>query len=348
MHNVAAEFHQYNVPVWLWGLLAFAFICFGVIEMIHMKKDHKIGMKEAVRWSVFYVAIGVAFGIPIWLSLGGQAAGEYYAAYSIEKALSLDNLFVMGLIFVSFKVDGSLLRRMLNYGIFGAIVLRGIFIMLGLELLKASPYVGIVFGLILLNGAWKAFKEARGGNDVEEEVKYKDGRIWRFLERHLRFHHEFDGHKMMTSVNGVRMFTLMLPVIILIEATDVMFAFDSVPAVLSVCPDRFIAYSSNLFAIMGLRALFFVYQALADKFWALSWGLAAVLTWIAVKMIGAPLGLHIGIPISLSVLGVLLIGSILLSVLLPREKPIPDIDIDGDHQPGVEVESSEPEAELVK
>jgi tellurite resistance protein TerC len=207
---------------------------------------------------------------------------------------------------------------MLNYGIAGAIVFRLIFILAGLELLKHFEWVSIIFGLILLRAAWKAFHEARGGHDMETEVEITDKRLWKTLTRVLPIHHQFDGHKLVTKVDGKRMLTLMAAIILLVEFTDVIFAVDSVPAVLAVSPDRFIAYSSNVFALLGLRALYFVYEAVADRFWALSWALAGVLAWISFKMIAAPLGLHVSIALSLGVLAVLLIGSIVISLLKPK------------------------------
>jgi tellurite resistance protein TerC len=207
---------------------------------------------------------------------------------------------------------------MLNYGIAGAIIFRLIFIVAGLELLKRFEWVSVIFGLILLRAAWKAFEEARGGHELEEEVEVTDKRIWKTITRLFPVHHEFDGHKLITKQNGKRLLTLMAAIIILIELTDLVFAVDSVPAVLAVSPDRFIAYASNIFALLGLRALFFVYQSVATKFWALAWGLAGILGWIAFKMIAAPFGLHVSVGISLGVLGLLLIGSIGVSLKWPH------------------------------
>lgn len=148
------------------------------------------------------------------------------------------------------------------------------------------------------------------------------------MTRVLPVHHEFVGHKLTVKINGKRMLTLMAAVIILIELTDIIFAVDSVPAVLAVSPDRFIAYSSNVFALLGLRALFFVYQSVASKFWALSWALSGILGWIAFKMIAAPLGLHVPVSISLIVLAVFLFGSIFVSLKWPKKLKEHPIHID--------------------
>lgn len=317
----SAAVHSYHVPWFLYAAVVAVLVIYAVIEARHTKKDHEIKFNEAVKWSVVYIAAALLFSIPIFIFLGKQAGGEYLAAWAIEKALSLDNLFVIGLIFSSFNVSRSLERRMLNYGIAGAIIFRLIFILAGLELLKRFEWVSIIFGLILMRAAWKAFQEARGGKDLDEEIEITDKRMWKVLTKVLPVHPEFDGHKLTTKVNGKRMLTLMAAVIILIELTDVIFAVDSVPAVLAVSPDRFIAYSSNVFALLGLRALFFVYQSVASKFWALTWALAGILAWISFKMIAAPLGLHVPVAISLAVLAILLFGSIFISIQLPHRAP---------------------------
>ncbi len=331
MHLLAAlqntQVHSYQVPWFLYAAVVAVLVVYALIEARHTKRDHEISFEEAVKWSVVYIAAALLFSIPIFIFVGSQAGGEYLAAWAIEKALSLDNLFVIGLIFSSFGVSRKLERRMLNYGIAGAIIFRLVFILAGLELLKRFEWISIFFGLILMRAAWKAFKEARGGHDLDEQVEITDKRLWKVLTRVLPVHPEFVGHKLITKVDGKRMLTLMAAVIILIELTDVIFAVDSVPAVLAVSPDRFIAYSSNVFALLGLRALFFVYQSVASKFWALSWALAGILAWISFKMIVAPLGLHVPIAISLSVLGILLFGSIFVSIKWKHRAPKHNIHI---------------------
>lgn len=319
--------HSYNVPWFLYAAVVAVLVIYALIEAHHTKRDHEITFPEAVKWSVIYIAAALLFSIPIFIFVGTQAGGEYLAAWAIEKALSLDNLFVIGLIFSSFGVSRKLERRMLNYGIAGAIVFRLLFILAGLELLKRFEWISIIFGFILMRAAWKAFNEARGGRDLDKEVEVTDKRIWKMITKLLPIHPEFVGHKLTTRIDGKRMLTLMAAVIILIELTDIIFAVDSVPAVLAVSPDRFIAYSSNVFALLGLRALFFVYQSVASKFWALTWALAGILAWISFKMIAAPLGLHIPIVISLSVLGILLFGSIFVSIKWKHRAPKHNIHI---------------------
>lgn len=324
----SATTHSYAVPGFMYAILVGVLIIYALIEAHHTKRDHEVKFKEAVTWSIIYIVAALLFVIPVYLFIGAQASGEYLAAWAIEKALSLDNLFVMGMIFASFKVPIKLERRMLNYGIAGAIIFRLLFILAGFELLKRFEWVSIIFGIILVRAAWKAFKEARGGHEIEEEVEITDKRLWKTITKVLPIHHKFVGHKLTTKVNGKRMLTMMAAVIILIELTDIIFAVDSVPAVLAVSPDRFIAYSSNVFALLGLRALFFVYQSVADKFWALTWALAGILAWIGFKMIATPLGLHVPIAISLAVLAGFLGGSIAVSLIWKRKTPTHTIHIE--------------------
>lgn len=315
-----AKVHNYDVPWFLYAAVVAVLVMYAIIEAKHTRRDHEVKFKEAVHWSVFYITLALLFSIPIFIFISPQAGGEYLAAWAIEKALSLDNLFVIGLIFTSFKVRPEFERRMLNYGIAGAIIFRLIFILAGFELLKRFEWVSIIFGIILLRAAWKALKEARHQHDTEaEKLEIVEGRMWKIMTKILPIHPKFDGHKLTTMVKGKRMLTMMAAVIILIELTDIVFAVDSVPAVLAVSPDRFIAYSSNVFALLGLRALFFVYQAVANKFWALSWALALILAWISFKLIATPLGFHVPVAVSLGVLAALFLGSIAVSLTWERK-----------------------------
>jgi tellurite resistance protein TerC len=257
--EVNSQVVAYHVPWYMYAAIVVALIGYAIIEFIHGRKDHAVGLKEAVRWSIFYISIAVLFAIPVYYSIGSQAAAEYLAAWSIEKALSLDNLFVFGMIFAAFKVEQKYRRRILNYGIVGAILFRLVFILAGYELLKQFSWVSIIFGAVLLRAGWHAYQHARHGVADEAKDVTKSG-AWRVLNKLLPIHSSFDGHKLFTRVKGKRMLTLMAGIILLIELTDIIFAIDSVPAVLAVSPDRYIAYASNIFAILGLRSLFFVYD----------------------------------------------------------------------------------------
>lgn len=311
---------SYDVPWFMYAAIIFALIGYAILEYFHGRKDHAIGFKEAVRWSAFYIAIAILFAIPVYIFIAPQASAEYMAAWAIEKALSLDNLFVFSLIFAAFKVEQKYRRRILNYGIAGAIFFRLVFILIGFALLKEFAWVSIIFGIILLRAAWHAYKHARYGPDKGME-NITNSRIWRLMNKVLPIYSKFDGHKLTTKVNGKRMLTMMAAVIILIELTDIMFATDSVPAVLAVSPDRYIAYSSNVFAILGLRSLFFVYDAVSNRLWALDWALALILVWIAIKMIIAPLGYHAPVAVSLGFLFVVFTVGTLASIFIKNPRP---------------------------
>lgn len=304
---------DYDVPWFLYAGVIAALIMYAIIEYLHMRNEHVIKFPEAVRWSVFYITVALLFSVPIFIFVGQQAGVEYLAAWGVEKALSLDNLFVFGLIFASFKVPQKLERRMLNYGIAGAIFFRLIFIIAGVELLQRFEWISVLFGIILLHGAYSAFKHAKSGGESHEEVEKSERRLWNIITKILPVYPKFVGHKLTVVINNKRMLTKMAAVIILIELTDIIFAIDSVPAVLAISPDKFIAYSSNVFAILGLRALFFVYQSLADKLWALNWALTGILAWIGFKMISHPFGLSVPIATNLIVLFVFFAGAITAS-----------------------------------
>ena len=312
----------YDVPWFMYAAIIIALVGYATIEYFHGRHDHKIEFKEAVRWSIFYISVAFLFAIPVYFFIGQKASAEYTAALMIEKALSLDNLFVFGLIFTAFKVEQKYRRRMLNYGIAGAIFFRLIFILIGFELIKQFNWISIIFGIILLRAALHAYKHARYGQNAEVS-DVTNSRTWRIMNKVLPIYPKFDGHKLTTIVKGKRMLTMIAAIIILIELTDIMFAIDSVPAVLAVSPDRYIAYASNVFAILGLRSLFFVYDAVSDKFWGLDWSLSFILVWIGLKMIAAPLGFHPPTYISLGLLFVVLGGGFVVSLLFKNPKHHP-------------------------
>lgn len=300
---------DYVVSAGWWYSLVIIMVTYALIEAWHMRKDHVVKLKEAVTWTIIYVALGLLYAIPIFMWIGSRAGSEYLAAFFTEKALSLDNLFVFGLIFAAFKLPKELERRVLNYGVAGAIIFRLIFIVGGIAILKRFEWVSLIFGLILLRAAWHAYMDAVGKS---KETEIRDTRTWKMLSTVLPFSHHYSGHKLHERINGKFVFTMLMAVILMIELTDILFAVDSVPAVLAISTNRFIAYSSNIFALLGLRALYFVYAEVADRFWALKWGISVILGWISIKLILAPFGLHISHWFNLGVI----LGIIGLSIIL--------------------------------
>lgn len=299
----------YEIAIGWWYSLIVIMVLYGIAEAWHIKRDHVVKFKEAMIWTVAYVSLGILYAVPIFYFVGAQAGSEYLAAFFTEKALSLDNLFVFGLIFAAFKLPKNLERRVLDYGVLGAIFFRLIFIVGGIAVLERFKWISIIFGLILLRAAWHAYRDALGKSSNRE---IKETRTWKILSSVLPISHHYSGHKLIERHNGKLMLTMLAAVIIMIELTDVLFAVDSVPAVLAITSNRFIAYSSNIFALLGLRALYFVYAQVADRFWALKWGISVILGWISIKLILAPFGVHIS---HLFNLGVIL-GVIGISVIL--------------------------------
>lgn len=308
---------DYVISAGWWWSLAFVMVAYAIIEAWHMRYDHVVKLKEAITWTVVYVALGILYAVPLFLIVGGQAGSEYLAAFFTEKALSLDNLFVFGLIFAAFKLPKELERRVLNYGVAGAIVFRLVAIFAGIALLQKFEWISVVFGLILLRAAWHAYNDALG-RDKPKEIK--DTRSWKILNKLLPFSHHYKGHKLVERINGKLVFTMLMAVIIMVELTDILFAIDSVPAVLAISTNRFIAYSSNIFALLGLRALYFVYAHVADRFWALKWGISIILGWISIKLILAPFGVHVSHWLNLGVILGIIALAITLSNVYTRPK----------------------------
>ena len=300
---------EYVVTAGWWYSLIIIIALYAVVEAWHIRNDHIVRLKEAIIWTIVYVSLGILYAIPIFLWIGSQAGSEYLAAFFTEKALSLDNLFVFGLIFAAFKLPKELERRVLNYGVVGAIFFRLIFIVGGIAILQKFKWVSVIFGLILLRAAWHAYKDAVG-KSKDKEVK--ETRTWKILSSVLPFSHHYSGHKLTERLNGKLVLTMLAAVIIMIELTDILFAVDSVPAVLAISHNRFIAYSSNIFALLGLRALYFVYAEVAGRFWALKWGISIILAWISIKLVLAPFGVHISHWFNLGVI----LGVIGLSITL--------------------------------
>lgn len=317
MKNMSSD---YVISAGWWYSLLTIMVAYAIIEAWHMRSDHVVKFKEAVVWTIIYVCLGILYAVPLFIWVGSQAGSEYLAAFFTEKALSLDNLFVFGLIFAAFKLPKKLERRVLNYGIVGAIFFRLIFIIGGIAVLKRFEWISIIFGIILLRASWHAYKDALGKS---KEKEITETRTWKIVSSILPFRHHYSGHKLVERINGKIVFTMLAAVIIMIELTDILFAVDSVPAVLAISTNKFIAYSSNILALLGLRALYFVYAEVADRFWALKWGISVILGWISIKLILAPFHIHIS---HLFNLGVIL-GIILLSVILSNTYPEPKTKI---------------------
>jgi tellurite resistance protein TerC len=262
---------------WEWGLFGVLVVAMILVDLLAHRTKHGESKKAAYAWSVAWICVGLAFGVFVWLRHGVSAAHEYLGAYLIEKSLSLDNLFVFLVIFSSLRVQEDKQRRVLFWGIFGALVFRALFIFLGLEAIERWHWVVYVFGGILLYAAWRVARK----HPSEES----DNKLVSWLEKRLPVTTEFEGSNFFKRVSGRWQATPLLIALLSIELSDVAFAIDSVPAALSVSRNMFVVYTSNVFAILGLRALYIALAKTVHALRYLHWGLAAVLAFAGLKMV---------------------------------------------------------------
>ena len=334
----STKFADLDIHPWEWGaLLIFitTLLMFDVL-VVH-RKPHEIRFKEAAIESAIWISIGVAFtGVVYYigrtsgvgpdgthgLDVGAKAAGEYISGFLIEKSLSIDNVFVWAVIFSYFAVPAKYQFRTLFWGIFGALVLRAAFIFAGLALIQAVAFTLVIFGVVLLYTAQKiAFHD---DNEVDPETSI----VLRTVRRVIPSTDQYDGQHLFTKQNGKRLATPLLAVLIMIETTDVVFAVDSVPAILAVSEESFIVFSSNAFAILGLRALYFLLNGMQDRFRYLNYGLGAILAFVGTKMILTFTGeeldfptkdFHIATPISLGVIVTVLTITVITSLMADKK-----------------------------
>ena len=278
------------------------------------KKSHKIEFKPALYQSLFWIGISLVFGFLIYLFIGKEIAVEFFSAYITEKMLSVDNLFVILLIFSYFKLEEKYHHKALFWGILGAIVFRGIFIGAGAYIINQFYWVLYIFGAILLYTGIKLLRDKK-----EEHIDFKKSKIIKFAHKIFPFTDSHHGGKFFVRENGKFYFTSLFMVVLVIEATDIIFAVDSIPAVFAISQNLFVVFTSNIFAIMGLRALFFLIENILHKFHHLQKGLAIILLFIGLKMLIGIFGLHISSFISFGVIMFALISSILLSILFPKK-----------------------------
>jgi tellurite resistance protein TerC len=319
------EFTSFHVPAWAWLALVAAITAMLVFDLLVVHRSaHVITTKEAAIESAAWISIGLAFGVVLLFWHGGEAAGEYYAGFLIEKSLSIDNVFVWAVIFSFFAVPREFQFRVLFWGIFGALVLRAVFIFAGVSLIERFEWVLYVFGAFLLYTAWKI-----SHHDEDDAVDYNDNIAMRVVRRVMPTTSRYDGQRLFTVENGRRMATPLFAVLVLIEATDVVFAVDSVPAILAVSRVPFIVFAANAFAILGLRSLYFLLGGMQDRFRYLNVGLGVILAFVGVKMllIGKPFEVHMPTSVSLSViLGVLAITVVASLRADAREQSTPPAD----------------------
>ncbi len=278
------------------------------IDLYRHREAHAPTPREALIESTFWVACGLAFAGYIFVSFGSAAFGEYLSGYLIEKALSVDNVFVWSMLFTSMQIPVKYQHRVLFYGIFGALVLRAIFIFAGTALLERFEFLLLVFGVFLI---YTGFRVLRHRDDEGDEASTTGLGL---LKRFVPVTDEFDGQRFFTKVNGQRAATPLLAALIVVEATDVIFAVDSVPAILAVSREQYIVFASNAFAILGLRAMYFLLAGAKERFHYLNHGLGAILMFVGLKMLAAGIwGVHMPVWWSLAIIALLFIGAIVFS-----------------------------------
>jgi tellurite resistance protein TerC len=256
---------------------------FVVDLFLSTRRPHAVGFREAVGWSVFYIAVAVAFGVVFGMLAGWDFGAEYFAGYIVEKSLSVDNLFVFLVIMTTFAVPAEHQQRVLTFGILVALALRAVFIALGAALLSAFSFMFLVFGLLLIATAIQLFRHR------DQDPSVEDNAVVAFAQRRLPFTEDYEGGKLATRENGRRVFTPLFLVLIAIGTVDVLFALDSIPAIFGVTEEAYIVFAANAFALLGLRALFFLVSGLLDRLVYLSTGLSLILLFIGVKLV-----LHFG------------------------------------------------------
>ncbi|MFJ2479620.1 TerC family protein [Pseudomonas sp. NPDC087598] len=307
---------------WMWG----AFIVF-VLAMLALdlfvfggRKAHRVSVREALSWVIAWCLLALSFAGLLWWYLNGEFGGEiarqktleFLTGYLIEQSLSIDNMFIFVMIFSYFAVPPELQRRVLLYGVLGAIAMRAVMIFAGVWLVSQFEWLLYAFGVFLIITGIKMLVFADQQPDLDNNP------LLRWVRGHLRITSGFHGERFFVMQNGVRWATPMFLVLVLIEASDLMFAVDSIPAIFAVTTDPFIVFTSNIFAIMGLRALYFLLADMADRFHLLKYGLAIVLVFIGGKMTLMP-WFHMPVEWSLAVVGGVILGSVLLSLFISKD-----------------------------
>jgi tellurite resistance protein TerC len=311
-----------DVSLTTWFVVIGAIVALIVIDLLTVsRKPHEVKFKEAAGWSIFYIGVAIAFGVWVWQTAGSQFGTEYFAAYLVEKSLSVDNLFVFIIILAQFAVPSIYHQRVLMFGVLLALVLRGIFIAVGAAALAAFSFTFVIFGAILIWTGVGLFKH------WDEDPSPEDNRLVKAMKKRIAMTDEFHGSKTFIKIDGKRLATPMLTVMVAIASTDLLFALDSIPATFGVTQEPFLVFAANAFALLGLRALYFLLKGLLDKLIYLSLGLSIILMFIGVKLIltylhevwyEVPKIPTVG---SLSVIGLILVVSTVASLMKSKKDP---------------------------
>jgi tellurite resistance protein TerC len=297
-----------DTNIWFWvGFVGFVLAMLSLDLGVFHRTPHVVKPKEAAIWTMVWVALALLFAAGLFLIYGHEVGLTFLTGYVIEESLSVDNIFVIVLIFDYFRVPRICQHRVLFYGILGALLMRGLFIGLGAILIARFHWILYIFGaMLVITGFRMAFRD-------EEEFNGEQNPVVKFVRRFMPMSHDFKGKHFFTVENGKRLATPLLLVLVLVEVTDLIFAVDSIPAIFGVTQDPFLVFTSNIFAILGLRSLYFLLAAVVDKFYLLKYGLAVILTFVGTKMLGEhwfEIGILPSLGIILGVLALAIVGSI--------------------------------------
>ncbi|MET7752466.1 TerC family protein [Micromonospora sp. NPDC005367] len=269
----------FSAPPWAWAAVSVVIAIMLAVDVLSHRDNHVIELREALIWSAVWIGAGLVFGLVIWFWRGGEPAVAYYSGYLLEKALSVDNVFVFALLFGYFRVPAGYQHKVLFWGVVGALVFRLGFILAGAELLRRLAWAGVVLGAFLIWTGWRL--AVRGEPDVNPERS----RVVRLFRRLVPTTPSYHGDRFTVRIDGRRRATLLLVALVAIEATDVVFAIDSVAAILSITTNTFLVWTANAFAVLGLRSLYFCLAGLLRHFGHLRYGLAVLLAFAGLKLI---------------------------------------------------------------
>lgn len=306
--------------IWFWVLFnVFVLLMLALDLGVFHRKAHVVSVKESLIWTFVWIGLALGFNTLLYFWMGKQPALEFLTGYLIEKALSVDNIFVFLMIFTFFQVPQQYQHRVLFWGIIGALVMRAIFIFAGVALIERFHFTIYIFGAILIYTGIKMFQH------TDVKIEPDKNPVIRFFKRIMPVTKDFQEDRFFARIDGKRAITPLFLVLILVETTDLIFAVDSIPAILAITRDPFIVYTSNVFAILGLRSLYFALSGISMKFWLLSYGLSIVLIFVGLKMMLVDV-YKIPVGISLSVVGSIIALSIYLSLKI--KKPSKNIQHD--------------------
>ena len=325
-----------DVSLWVWVGVIAVILAMLAVDLVAHRDAHVIKVREAAAWSAVWVALGVGFGALLWWWQGPEIGQQYFAGYLIEKSLAVDNVFVWAVIFSYFAVPPQFQHRVLFLGVLGALVLRGAFIAVGAVLIENFTWILYVFAAFLLYTGWRMIRQRDEHLDPEQSA------VLRLFRRFVPMTDAYYGQRLLIRKGGVLLATPLLAVLVLIEATDVVFAVDSIPAIFAVTSEPFIVFTANAFAILGLRAMYFLLADLMHRFVYLKIGLALVLIWVGIKMALKIDVFYIPTAISLAVIATILTVSVVASLRATRGlAPAPVVEGNGPFRMATEDELAE-------